>query len=113
MITLLAIGDLKDWDSYKKFIRQKKYFRKHSIKLKKVSYDSVLNNKLPNVKTEKLVIFPFFCFEYWDNNIETKKYKGVYGNRIFYFKFQKFWKTIEKKIREYYKGKKIFKRNRI
>jgi len=107
MKTILAIGDVKDFDSFKKFLREKKRFKKPNFYFKSTNYDSVLNGNLPQIKTNKLIVFFFFPFEYWENNIEIKKSKEVYGNRTYFFKFKKFWKEVEKKINVFYKDKKI------
>ena len=107
MKTLLAIGDNKDFDSFKKFLREKKLFKKPNFSFKSTNYESVLKNELPEIKTNKLIVFFFFPFEYWENNIETKKNKEVYGNKTYFFKFKKFWKEIDKKVNNFYKDKKI------
>jgi ribosomal protein S18 acetylase RimI-like enzyme len=54
-----------------------------------------------------VIIFLYFPFKYWDEYIEPKDYKGVYGNKSFYTKFRKFWKIVETKINKAYKNKKI------
>lgn len=108
MKTLLAIGDMCDWDSFKKFYRQRKLFKKYDFVFKHVDYDSILNGAFPAVKTKTLVIFLFFPFNHWNKKIETKNYKGVYGNRNFYIKFRKFWNEIQKKIDIVYNDKNIF-----
>ncbi len=105
--TLLAIGDEKDFDSFMKFYKQRKFFSKSNIAFKSVDYFSLLKNKFPEIKTKELVIFLFFPFKYWDKHIEPKDYKEVYGNREFYTKFTKFWKVVEKKINDFYAGKRI------
>ncbi|MDP6600196.1 MAG: hypothetical protein QF798_02045 [Candidatus Woesearchaeota archaeon] len=105
--TLLVLGDEKDFDTYKKFISQKRFFSKNAITVKHIDYFSLLANKFPPITTNKIIIFPCFPFEYWDKYIEPKNYKGVYGNKSFYLKFIKFWQQIEKKIHEEYFGKKI------
>ena len=107
MKTLLAVGDMKDWDSYKKFYKQRRLFKKYGFVFKAVDYDSILNDKLPKIRSKEIIIFFFFPFEYWDRNIETRAYKGVYGNRSFYIKFNEFWKIISDKIGDYYSNKKI------
>ena len=108
MKTLLVIGDGKDWDSYQKFLKQKRFFKKHDFIFKSTGYDDVLNCRLPKIRTDKLVIFFFFPFNYWEKKIETKVYKGVYGNKSFYIKFIKFWRVITRKINKVYANKKIF-----
>jgi hypothetical protein len=105
--TLLAIGDEKDFDSFVKFYKQRRFFSKSNISFKSMSYFSLLKNEFPKIKTEEIVIFPFFPFDYWDKYIEPKNYKGVYGNQEFYIKFKKFWKSVEERINNFYADKKI------
>jgi len=108
MKTLLAIGDYKDWDSYLKFYRQKRLFKKHGFIFKGVSYNSLLKKNLPEIKTKKVIVFLFFPFEYWDNNIETKKDKAVYGNKSYYLKFDAFWRKVKKIVKDAYSDKKVY-----
>jgi len=105
--TLLAIGDEKDFDSFKKFLRQRRQFKRHNFYFKSLNYNSVLEGKLPEIKTDSLIVFFFFPFEYWEKNIETKKSKEVYGNRTYFLKLKKFWREIGKILNNFYKGKKI------
>ena len=105
--TLLAIGDRQDFDTFMKFRRQRRFFSKSCISPKSVSYFSLLKGEMPKVKTKEIIIFPFFPFEYWDKYIEPKNYKGVYGNKNFFIKFEKFWSMMGKKIKGYYPDKKI------
>ena len=81
--TLLVLGDDKDFDTYAKFIKQKKFFYHSSVKVKKLDYKSLLKNDLPTISTGEIIIFPCFRFYYWDRYIEPKNYKGVYGNKNF------------------------------
>ena len=105
--SLLAIGDEKDFDSFMKFYKQRKFFKNSRIDFKSLDYNSLLKNKLPKIKTNEIIILPFFPFEYWDRHIEPKNYKGVYGNRKFYTKFVMFWKDVERKISNFYSDKKL------
>jgi glutathione synthase/RimK-type ligase-like ATP-grasp enzyme len=107
MKTLLAVGELRDWDSYKKFYRNRRHFSKCGFKFKSLDYADILKNKLPKVNTGELIVFFFFPFTFWDTKIETKSYKGVYGNVSFYDKFKDFWNNVFDKINETYSDKKI------
>lgn len=74
------------------------------------NYDAIepMAKLLPNIESDIIVVFPFFPFEYWDKNIETKGYSGIYGNEEFYLKFKHFWEVqIDKQLRIFYKGKKL------
>ncbi|MBW2980920.1 hypothetical protein KY360_05885 [Candidatus Woesearchaeota archaeon] len=107
MKTLLAVGDMRDWDSYKKFHKQRRLFKKYRFVFKAVDYKAILNDKLPKIRSKEIIIFFFFPFEYWDKKIETKTYKGVYGNKSFYIKFNEFWKIVTDKINDCYSNKRI------
>lgn len=107
MKTVLAIGDEKDFDSFQKFRGQRRYFRKHGISSRLVDYNAVLENRLPKIKTDELLIYFFFPFDYWDRHIETRKSREVYGNRNYFVKFRKFWKKTGKILKGFYKDKKI------
>ena len=79
--TLLAIGDWKDFDTFKKIYKQRKFFHNSNIIFKARSYKCLLEDKLPKIETKEVIIFLCFPFEYWDKYIEPKDYKGVYGNK--------------------------------
>lgn len=106
--TLLAIGDNKDWDSYLKFCRQRHLLKKYKFDFVSTDYDSILNDDFPAITTDAVIVFLFFPFVYWDRHIEPKTYAGVYGNKHFYLKFEKFWKIVDKKLKQHYKDKKIY-----
>lgn len=104
--TLLSIGDTCDFETFKKFKRTTK--KATGFKYLNIKYDKVLLNKLPKIKTNEIVIFFFFPFNYWDNHIETKRYQGVYGKKEFFNKFVFYCNKISKIIKFKYKDKKIF-----
>ena len=105
--TLLAIGDYKDFDSFRKFYRNRRFFSKSRIAVKTMDYFQVLEKDFPKITTKEVIVFLFFPFRYWDKYIEPKNYKGVYGNKSFYDKFSMFWKKVEKAIGSSYKDKRI------
>jgi len=107
MKTLLANSEKKDFDSFMKFFRQRKLFKKYNFSFKIADYDSVLKGKIPKVNTKHLIVLLFFPFNYWDKNIETKKSREVYGSRGHFLKFKKLWKEIGKILNDFYKDKKI------
>lgn len=102
--TILAVGDCKGWDYYTDFIGQKKTLSSNPTALETVSYADALEGRFPEIKGRNIVVLLFFPFEYWDKNIETKDYEGVYGNREFIKKFKKFWKLFQIKIGNAYNG---------
>lgn len=101
--TILAIGDKKDWESFRKFTRSGKNFQN----FKTLSYTNILSKKLPKIKTNNIIIYFFFPFEYWDTCIEPKHYHGVYGSRKFYTRFVKLCKRIQKNTESRYKDKNL------
>jgi glutathione synthase/RimK-type ligase-like ATP-grasp enzyme len=107
MKTLLAIGDEEDFDSFQKFLGQSRLLKKRGFDFKKIDYQAVLEGKLPKIKTKKVMVLFFFPFIYWEENIETKKSKKVYGNRDYFIKFRKFWKEVSKNLKKYYKDKDL------
>ena len=105
--TLLAIGDMKDWDSYLKFHRRRRLLKKHGCGFAAADYDAVLTGDLPEIPSETVIILLFFPFVYWDRHIEPRKYPGVYGNRRFHAELKKFWKMVGARLRRHYADKKI------
>ncbi|MFC1504238.1 RimK family alpha-L-glutamate ligase [Spirochaetota bacterium] len=105
--TLLVIGDIKDWDSFLKLHRQRSLLKQYGIEYKHCEYDPLLSGDLPDIHTERLIIYLFFPFEFWDRYIEPKKYNGLYGNREFYRKIVAFWKRIDTILRRRYAKKKF------
>ena len=69
MKTLLAVGDKKDFDTFKKFYRNRRFFYKSKIGFKSIDYDSLLEDKLPKINTKEVIIFLCFPFNYWDKYI--------------------------------------------
>jgi glutathione synthase/RimK-type ligase-like ATP-grasp enzyme len=88
--TILSIGDWGDYDSYKKLNKEKRFINEQGFKYKTVEYSPFLDAQLPEIDTEKVIIFTFFPFVYWDHHIEHRGYKGIYGNVTFYKKFTRF-----------------------
>ena len=107
-VTILTIADSKDWDSYKKLLKEKDFILKQGFNYKHTSYSSFLKGKLPKITTEKVIIMFFFPFIYWNKHVEHKNYRGVYGNLTFYKKFNTFSKKIIKVVKNRMKDKKIF-----
>ncbi len=109
---ILAIGDKSDFDSFQKLQFNKRDFRRCGFIYHSTDYERVMNGVLPSIGPERIVIFLFFPFTYWNDHIEHKNYRGVYGNRTFHRKFVRFWKAVEDKIRRQYAHKRIFFINR-
>lgn len=105
--TLLAIGDEKDFDSFRKFCRRRRDFRASLLRFQSASYSALLAGELPPVATDGVVAFLFFPFEYWDRHIEPRNYKGVYANPTFQEKFVRFWENAEAAVRDAYRDKHL------
>jgi len=108
-IAVLAIGDRKDFDSFQKIEYRKEEFIQRGFRYYSTNYTKILKGQFPAIKEDRIVVFLFFPFLYWDKYIEHKNYRGVYGNKTFYKKFVHFWKRIERKLKKHYgKGKLYF-----
>lgn len=111
-ITILAVGDRADFDSYMKFNKERGSFREHGFDYATVSYRRLLKRELPKIANKKVIVVLFFPFSYWDEHIENGKYKGIYGNLVFCRKFIAFWKKADSILRKGLKGKKVLFVNR-
>lgn len=111
-ITILAIGDGPDHDSYKKLHKEKPFILKSGFDYKNTSYKRFLTNGFPAINTKKVIVFLFFPFLYWNEHIEHKNYKGVYGSHIFFNKFSQFWNKVDKASKRFLKEKEVFFVNR-
>ena len=107
-ITIFAIGDKADHDSYRKLHREKDFILRSNFDYVNADYEKFLTVGAPLIKTEKVIIFLFFPFKYWNKSIEHKDYKGIYGSRVFFNKFSRFWKSVNKAINKSLKGKDVF-----
>jgi hypothetical protein len=107
-VTILAIGDRADFDSYKKFHKEKRFILQSGFDYVNTDYRRFLAKGSPAIKTKKVIVFLFFPFVYWNKYIEHRNYTGIYGNRDFYKKFTDFWKRIEKILKICLKDKKVF-----
>ena len=106
-ITILAIGDKIDRDSYIKFDCEKSSFVRHGFDYVTTDYKRFLRGKIPKVKTKKIIVFLFFPFAHWNKYIEHKNYRGIYGNRTFWRKFSRFWNMVENKVKKEFSDKQI------
>jgi glutathione synthase/RimK-type ligase-like ATP-grasp enzyme len=107
-ITIFAVGDKKDYDSFKKFDKEKRFFLKNGFEYISVNYKNLLSGRIPEVKTKRVIVFLFFPFYYWDKYIEHKNYKGIYGNLGFYKKFIRFCGRLDELIKKAFSDKEIF-----
>jgi len=107
-VTILAVGDNADYDSYKKLNREKKFILKSGFDYHTMNYKKLLKSGIPKIETKKIIIFLFFPFYYWNDYIEHKNYAGIYGNRSFYEKFMDFWNSVNNMIRNSLIDKEAF-----
>ncbi len=90
MTTILAIGNSSDYESYLKFIKQNVVSAKYG-------------KLLPDIKGNVIAIL-FFPEWYWNNYIETPKYRGIYGNKKFFDKLRNYLEFYQKKLEKKYKN---------
>ncbi len=107
-ITIFSIGDKADYDSYKKFHREKTTILENGFEYASASYRKFLAKGAPRINTKKVIIFLFFPFAYWNTYIEHRNYKGLYGNHIFHKKFTAFWKKVHETVKSTLWQKKVF-----
>jgi len=106
-ITILALGDKCDFDAYQKFNRVKNLFINYGFDYVTTNYKKFISGKNLKIKTDKIIIFFFFPFYYWNKYVEHRRYKGIYGNISFYDKFLRFWNLVEKRFKKYPSNKKL------
>ena len=56
-ITILAIGDRADYDSFKKFHKDRRLFLEKGFDYATASYKQLLKGKVPKIPTEKVIVF--------------------------------------------------------
>lgn len=100
--TILVLGDRSDYDAYLKFKNELGKFQTPAFNYAMTTYERLESGRLPKIKSDSVIVFPFFPFHYWDKNIETHRYRGVYGNEEFYNKFRVFWSRIYEKLNHFY-----------
>ncbi|MBU1656534.1 MAG: hypothetical protein KKB12_00020, partial [Candidatus Omnitrophica bacterium] len=98
--TILSVGEKKDFDSYEKFHKQRHVIRSSGFVYRSIDFDRLFTEGVPVIKNERVIVFIFFPFKYWDNQIEHKTYRGMYGNLTFHKKFMKYGKAIRKRLEE-------------
>lgn len=106
-LSVISVGDNTDFDSFKKLDREKKRFARSRVSYHSLSYKDLLSGNAPETKSDNLLFFFFFPFDYWNSRIETKRYRGVYGNEIFYRKFVTFFNSVDAVIKKQFAGRKI------
>jgi len=107
-VTILAVGDRSDYDSLKKFNKDRRLFLEEGFDYVRLSYKQALSGKVPEISTDKVIIFLFFPFSYWNRHIEHKAYKGIYGSTIFSRKFFRFCERMRRVIKKRLRGKSIY-----
>ncbi len=107
-ITILAIGDREDHDAFKKFHKDRRLFLNKGFDYVSINYKKLLAKRIPEIPTERVIIFLFFPFYYWNKYIEHKDYRGVYGNMGFFKKFLRFSENVYKIIKNALFDKEIF-----
>ena len=100
-------GDEQDYDSYLKFDRERNYILRSKFDYISTNYNRLLKKGVPALQTERVIVFLFFPFTYWNRYIEHRRYKGIYGNRLFHRKFVAFWNRINRVFERSLKEKEI------
>ncbi|RKY42509.1 MAG: hypothetical protein DRP85_02525 [Candidatus Makaraimicrobium thalassicum] len=106
--TILAIGDPPDYDSFRKFDKERKYILEQGFNYKAVDYEELFNAEDLGISTGKVIVFLFFPFYYWNRNIEHRGYRGIYGNLSFCRKFSRFSEDLIARIESVLPGKDLF-----
>jgi len=106
-VAILAVGDRKDYDAYRKFDRDRRFFIDNGFDYASIDYKGLLAGRIPEIPAKKIIVFLFFPFYYWDKYIEHKNYKGIYGNMGFHRKFQRFCGRLRKIVKKTYIDKDI------
>ena len=108
-VTILTIGDRADYDSYRKFHKEKAFILENGFEYASVNYRRLLAKGVAHcINTKKVIVFLFFPFVYWNTYIEHRNYKGLYGNHIFYKKFTTFWKRVNEILKISLRQKEVF-----
>ena len=106
-ITILNVGDEVDYDSFKKLNKEKRFIASQGFEYRSAGYSEFLNGGMPEIPTKKAAIFFFFPFEYWNQHIEHRAYRGMYGNKHFYKKFEHFCKMLSEMVKKQLSGKEV------
>jgi len=96
--TILSIGERADFDSFLKFHDQSDRLKKQGFNYRSLSFKRLFRENPPAVKDKKVIVFMFFPLHHWNQHIEHKKYRGLYGNITFHNKFMQFGKKVSKRL---------------
>lgn len=112
--TLLVVGDFmmsedKAEPSLSKFLTYKERINKRDIGVWVITYNDVIMNRLPNVRTKKLDVMLFFPYNHW--NAEIEKYgrdSRIYGDIAFGNDYKRYFYKIDKAIKRRYRDKNLY-----
>jgi glutathione synthase/RimK-type ligase-like ATP-grasp enzyme len=104
---IIAVGDRVDRDSFKKFHREHKVFGRTRMAYQAISYKELFAEGVKPLKSGKAFVFLFFPFDHWNTKIEPPGYRGVYGNKVFYDKFKKFFRSVDRALSDCADGREI------
>ena len=108
MKVILVIGDNSDWESFLKFKKQRGNFKNKKINFKTIDYDSIVKGRLPDIKSNNLLILLFFPTDYWNNKIEKNFVNGhIYGDKRCAEMFYSYLDEVKSVIDKKYNNKKI------
>ena len=106
-VTILAVGDSLDYDSFKKFHKDRRYFANKGFNYIGMHYEHLLKGTVPDIETQKVIVFHYFPFNYWNRFIEHRGYKGLYGNLGFARKFSVLSNRVYKILKSSLRDKEI------
>lgn len=111
--TLLVIGDLmmsqtKNEPSLSRLLTYKARLEKRNIGFVLISYDDLLNNRLPDIIAKRVKVMLFFPYNYWNSNIERyDKDKRIYGDMEFGSYYKEFFLRVSVTLRRRYREKDL------
>ncbi|MFH1868107.1 MAG: YheC/YheD family protein [Candidatus Omnitrophota bacterium] len=111
--TLLVIGDLmmsqvRNEPSLACFLSQKARLNSRKIGFVLITYDDLLNNRLPNIIAKRLKVMLFFPYNNWNANIERyDKDKRIYGDMRFGNDHKRIFQKVSNILERRYKDKEI------
>ena len=100
--------DKKAEPSIVRFVRYSGRLLRRNIDFKLITYDDLLLNRLPHIRTKRLKIMLFFPYSYWNTHIERyDKDDRIYGDSDFGREYREFFIRVDKVLRKRYRNKEL------
>lgn len=78
------------------------------VDVKRQQYEDLMKGERLAFRNKRLHVMFFFPYRFWDEHCENETHGFVYGvDRTPYDRFRRYWKRVERKIRELYPDKDI------